>query len=342
MTGRKPLIQLIPLHLTMTLRKLEILFTLFTLALLGSCSKPSIQDQLDEKFGKYVEEVGPGDKELFKAYNKALKLWKIPFGEVYIKTSFGKAHVLVSGPENGEALVLLHGMNASSTMWYPNIKALSENHRVYAIDYLKEPGKSQLKGEVDDMEEVMQWYTEVFEGMQLKEFGLIGASKGGWQAVHLAIQHKHPIKKLILLSPAQTFTLIKPGSDMITNLAYTLNPKRKNLREVLQTMTSDVDNIKQEYIDQYFIATKKASIDKLMLKMLPYSKDELRSVKVPVLVMIGDEDIINDEKSIEKAKELMPNCTTEIIKKAGHFLSIDQSETVNQKMLEFLNAKEKN
>lgn len=301
-----------------------------------SCSKPSIQEQLDEKFGKYMEEVRPGDMKLFKAYNIALKLWEVPYGEVYIKTSFGKAHITVSGPENGESLVLLHGMNASSTMWYPNIKALSKNHRVYAIDYLEEPNKSQATSGLNNVEDMVEWYSEIFYGLQLKKFSLVGASKGGWQAVQLAIQKKYAIQKMILLSPAQTFTLIRPSSDMVTNLAYTINPKRKNLREVLQTMTSDVDNIKQEYINQYFIATQMASMDKLMLKMLPYSKSELNSISFPVLTLIGDKDIINTEKSLEKAKELIPNSSTSIIKNAGHFISIDQSEIVNQKMLEFL------
>ena len=79
------------------------------------------------------------------AYNKSLKLWPVPYEEKDITTSLGKAHVIISGPVNGEPLVLLHGMDASSTMWYPNVKAFSENYRIYAIDYIMEAGKSVLK-----------------------------------------------------------------------------------------------------------------------------------------------------------------------------------------------------
>jgi pimeloyl-ACP methyl ester carboxylesterase len=313
--------------------------TLLTFALsICGCENLNNQQQLDKNFGKYTEEVKPENQKLYEAYDNTLELLGTPFGEVNINTSFGNAHIVVSGPESAEAVVLLHGMNASSTMWYPNIKALAKNHRVYAIDYLLEPGKSEQNKKVDNLEEIMRWYDEIFKGLDLDEFSLIGASSGGWMAVYIALRHKHKIKNMILLSPAQTFTPILPESDMLTNIVYTLNPRRKDLRNVLETMSVNVDNIKQAYIDQYFIATQKASLNKFILKMTPYSDDELRTLNMPVLVLIGDQDIFNDEKSIDRANELLPDAHTAIIANAGHFLSFDQSDIVNTKMLEFLST----
>lgn len=301
-------------------------------------TQKDLQKELDEEFGGYFEDVKQEDVEYYKAYNKALTLWKTPFRELNIKTSFGSAHVIISGPKNGEPLVLLHGMNASSTMWYPNIKALSKNHRVYAIDYLLEPGKSQINGEVKEMTEIMNWYDEIFDHLKLKKFSLIGASRGGWMAIHIALQQKSRIKNLILLSPAQTFIWIQPGSEMLANITYTIDPKRKNLRAVLETMSVNVETIEQAYIDQYFIATEKAVYSKFVLEMTPYSDDELKTLSMPVLLLIGDHDIINNEKSIENAKELLPHSETGIIKDAGHFLTFDQADTINTRILDFLKA----
>lgn len=301
-------------------------------------TQKDLQKELDEEFGEYFEDVKQEDVEYYKAYNKTLTLWKTPFHELNIKTSFGSAHVIISGPKNAEPVVLLHGMNASSTMWYPNIKALSKNHRVYAIDYLLEPGKSQIDGEVKDMAEIMNWYAEIFDHLKLEKFSLIGASRGGWLAIHIALYQKSRIKNLILLSPAQTFMWIPPGSEMLANITYTIDPKRKNLRAVLETMSVNVDTIEQTYIDQYFIATEKAVYSKFILQMTPYSDDELKTLTMPVLLLIGDHDIINNEKSVEKAKELLPHSETGIIKNAGHFLSFDQPEIINKRILDFLKA----
>ncbi|MBA3706446.1 MAG: alpha/beta hydrolase [Bacteroidetes bacterium] len=272
------------------------------------------------------------------AYDKALTLWKIPFEEKDLTTSFGTAHVIECGPPNGKPLVLLHGMNASSTMWYPNIKSLSQQYRIYAIDFLLEPGKSCCQKKVSSTDEIVKWYYEIFDQLQLKTFNMVGASRGGWLALNIALYSQTRINKLVLLSPAQTFIWIRPMPDIMENITYSINPKRKHLRNVLKTMTSDVDNIEQLFIDQYYIATEDADMmNKCILQMTPFSDEQLKSLKVPVLVLIGDNDIINNNKSLKQVRKLLPDVETEMIRNAGHFLSIDQKEIVNKRIIDFLN-----
>ncbi len=279
------------------------------------------------------------DLNYIQCYDKALTLWQIPLVEKYIKTSYGDAHVIITGPANGEPLVLLHGMNASSTMWYPNIKSLSEQYRIYAIDFLLEPGKSLCQGNPDETSEVVNWYYEIFDQLSLKKFSLVGASRGGWLAMNIALHDKSRINKIVLLSPAQTFIWIRPGLKIINNIEYSLLPQRKRLRNVLETMTFDVDKISQIYINQYYIATQKATMNKCFLQMRPFSDKQLKSLQMPILLLIGDQDIINNDKSLEMAKKLFQNTETEKIKNAGHFLSVDQPEIVNKRILDFLHKK---
>jgi pimeloyl-ACP methyl ester carboxylesterase len=271
-----------------------------------------------------------------ESYNRALELWKIPYEEKDLKTSFGTAHVIISGRPGAAPLVLLHGMNASSTMWYPNIRDLSEDHRVYAIDFLLEPGKSLCEGDVSSTDEIVKWYYEIFDQLQLEKFSIVGASRGGWLAMNIALHSQAHINRIVLLSPAQTFSWIKPRMRIISNISYSINPKRRKLRNVLETMTADVDNINQVYINQYYIATTKAKVSKCMLQMTPFSDGQLASLKIPVLVLIGDNDIINNEKSLERAKKLIPGVETATIKNAGHFLSMDQPEVVDKLITGFL------
>jgi pimeloyl-ACP methyl ester carboxylesterase len=69
--------------------------------------------------------------------------------------------------------------------------------------------------------------------------------------------------------------------------------------------------------------------------MIPFSKKQLKTLKMPVLVLVGDQDLMNNEKTVEVANELRRG-KGEIIPNAGHFLSVDQAEVVNRKMVEFL------
>jgi pimeloyl-ACP methyl ester carboxylesterase len=301
-------------------------------------AKNELQKQLDEEFGPYEENVEPEDRDYYKAYDSALTLWKVPFHELNVKTSYGNAHVIVSGRKNAEPLVLLHGMNSSSTMWYPNIQAFSKNYRVYAIDYLLEPGKSEMNREVKDMGDVMNWYNEIFDQLKLEKFSLIGASKGGWMSIYIALQQQSRIKSIVLLSPPQTFRWIQPGTKIVSNINYSILPVRNQLQNVLETLSINVNKIEKAYINQYYINTQIVENNKFILKMTPYSKKELNTLTMPVLLLIGDHDIINNEKSIEKAKTSLPHCEAAIVKNAGHFLSIDQAVTVNRMILNFLDT----
>ncbi|MDQ3045917.1 MAG: alpha/beta hydrolase [Bacteroidota bacterium] len=291
------------------------------------------------EFADSLNSIKDENQSYSEAYDKALKLWETPFEERDVKTSFGNAHIIISGPPNAKPLILLHGMNASSTMWYPNVGALSETYRVYAIDFLLEPGKSLCQGDVTNTAQIVNWYYEIFDQLKLNQFSIVGASRGGWLAINIALHSPKRIEKIALLSPAQAFTWIKPKGDVISNVTYSMNPKRKRLRDVLQTMTFNVDNISQVYINQYYIGTKEATISKCILQMTPFSDDQLKSLKMPVLVLIGDNDIINGDKSLAKARELIRNVETDKVSNAGHFLSFDQAALVNKRVLEFLNKR---
>lgn len=271
-----------------------------------------------------------------KAYEKALSLWKVPVERKLIQTSYGEAHVIACGPKNGAPLVLLHGMNASSTMWYPNIQALCRKYRVYAIDFFLEPGRSENHGEVENTHQIVEWYAQIFEELNLEKFSIIGASRGGWLALNIALREKGKVNKIALLSPAQTFSWISPGKDLLSNLIYTASPERENLRKVLQTLSSDVDNINQVFIDQYYIGTENAQVHKVMMEMTPFDDADLKTIDVPVLVLIGDDDFINKESNLTKAKDLFSKVETKVVANAGHFLSIDQAKDVNALLLAFL------
>lgn len=288
------------------------------------------------KVPEYVDNLSFEYKRYFEAYDEALELLDVEYKELYIPTKYGTAHVIASGIGNKESLVLLHGMNASSTMWYPNIKALSQDFQVFAIDFLLEPGKSYIEVDINEIHQISDWYYEVIEKLKLKNFSLIGASKGGWLAVNLALYKQDKIKKMILLSPAQTFIWIRPSANLLENIVSLFSSVEKQFETTLKTMSVNPDKIDESYLKQYYLATERDSISTFTLKMTPFTKNDLKSLKMPVLVLIGNDDMINNDKSIRLTQELIPNGQAEIVKNAGHFLSIDQSENVNQRMIEFL------
>ncbi|WDF60904.1 alpha/beta hydrolase [Flavobacterium sp. KACC 22758] len=288
------------------------------------------------KFEDYVFKTKSEEQKYQTAYNKSLKLWEIPYTEEDVKTSFGTAHVIIAGPKNGKDLVLLHGMDASSTMWYPNIKVLAKNHRIYSIDFIMEPNKSHLTAKPLSSEDILVYYNEIFSYYKLKKFDIIGASRGGWIATLLATQKPNLIDKIVLLSPAQTFKFIDKVGKTTSALMLKLFPSEKKFGKTLSTFSTHPEKISPVYKRQFYLANKYAKSNSSMLKMHPFSDKELLLIQNPVLVIIGDKDVINSKESLERAQKYLANSKTKIIKDAGHFLTIDQPKITNDAVINFL------
>jgi pimeloyl-ACP methyl ester carboxylesterase len=283
-------------------------------------------------------ERDPDELSQEELYNRALSLWNTPYRELRIPTSVGESHVIVAGPEDGEVVVLMHGLNASATMWYPNAAPLARHYRIYAVDDIIGGGKSQPSRDLESLDEVLDWYSELFDRLELEQVHLVGASRGGWVAIQMALNQPERIRSVALLSPAQTFSWIKPSFGLLENLRFSLDPERKKLRGALETMTANVDDISQLYIDQYYGKVREGTPSQFLLDMRPFDKKKLRSLQVPVLVLVGDQDIINDHKSLAKANRRLPDVETHVIEGAGHFVSFDGAEEVNAKLISFIAA----
>ncbi|QSB26242.1 alpha/beta fold hydrolase [Flavobacterium sp. CLA17] len=313
----------------MNIKKLLFISLLFIL--LSGCSSTK-----KAKFDDYIFQTKKDKNSYITSYDKSLKLWGIAYTEENLKTSYGTAHIVMAGPKNGKDLVLLHGMDASSTMWYPNIKALAKTYRVYAIDFLMEPGKSTMTSNPLSSEEIVIWYNEIFNHYKLKKFDIIGASRGGWIATLLATQKSNSIDKVVLLSPAQTFKFIDQVGKTTSALMLKLFPSEKKFGKTLKAFATHPENISPVYRRQFYLANKYAKSNSSLLKMHPFSDDELKSISNPVLVLIGDNDVINSQESLERAQKYMAKSKTKIIKDAGHFLTIDQPKIVNDAIMDFL------
>ncbi|WP_051285462.1 alpha/beta fold hydrolase [Aequorivita capsosiphonis] len=274
-------------------------------------------------------------EDYFEAYDKTLQLWGVEYEDLYINTSKGIAHVITCGPRDGVPVVLMHGMSASSTMWYPNAKALSSEYRLFAIDLIIEPGKSYKTVDLKNIDEITAWYEEVLDKLKLESFHLIGTSRGGWLATDLAL-HSEKVKSVILLSPVQTISWMRPSGGLLKNMLNIFYPKEKRALRTLETLSNDPSKIEEDYIEQSRLALKNDTLKKFMLQMRPFSNKVLESLKMPVLVLVGDRDLFNGKRSVKLTEKYIPEGEGAIISNSGHFLSIDQTDEVNQKMLDFL------
>jgi pimeloyl-ACP methyl ester carboxylesterase len=277
-----------------------------------------------------------GEREYLEAYEKALASWPVPYEEADVVSGFGSTHVIVSGAKNARPLVLLHGMHASSTMWAPNIKDFAAEYRVYAIDSIIEPGKSVPSGRIKSRKELADWLVGIFDHFHLEKPPIAGLSRGAWLAINLALFHRDRVGKLALLSPAAAFAF--PGSAFTKSvLRLMLFPTKRFIEKIQRSVFFDPRKLDEAFADQHIKAVKHFNM-KAGIGVTPtlFTDDELRSLGMPVLLLIGDHDVVNDGRSVERAERLVPDLTARVIPEAGHTLTMDQPELTDGIILEFL------
>ena len=113
---------------------------------------------------------------MLAVYDKAMKLWPIPYEQRDIPTQYVSTHVIISGPENAPPLVLLHCALMTSAIWSPIIEDLSRDHRTYAVDVIGDVGRTVPSNPPATERDLASWLDEVFEGLSIDEASILAWS----------------------------------------------------------------------------------------------------------------------------------------------------------------------
>jgi pimeloyl-ACP methyl ester carboxylesterase len=277
-------------------------------------------------------------------YDKRAREWPVASESRIVETSYGKTFIRISGPISAPSLVLLPSTSATSLIWLPNIRALSKQYRVYAVDNIYDFGRSINTRNIKSSDDMMNWLDELFTALDLGDsINLMGLSFGGWLTSQYTLKYPNRLNKAVWLAPAATLFEF-PGEwawrGILSALPHRYFMKRFMVEWLFEDllMKNDEDSLKQldKLVDDAMMGLK---CFRFRMPVTPsvLTDHELRSIKVPTLFLVGEnEKLYPAKKAVERLNTLAPQIQTEIINNAGHDLTIVQSELVNKKILDFL------
>ncbi len=285
-----------------------------------------------------------GEAAFLEAYDNAMKFWPVTYEEIEITNRFGTTHVVTSGPKDAPPLVLLHGMLGTLTMWSPNIADLSKDYRVYAIDVMGQPGKSVHNEPIRDAAGFVAWLSETFNGLDLDRLYLVGMSYGAWLAIHFTLTAPERVQKLVLLSPVACFQpLVR--QFILRMLPMGLFPTRLTVNSFFGWMginDTPGDRVAQSQLDLTYLGMKHFRFPPEAARLMPgvFSDEELRTLPVPVLLLIGEREVLYDPvKALARARRLISNFEGELVPQSSHDMCVSQHRIVDERVLAFLNDK---
>jgi pimeloyl-ACP methyl ester carboxylesterase len=213
------------------------------------------------------------------------------------KTSSGRGYAHVNGLAMyyeihgaGAPLVLLHGgVSTIDNSFGGIIPTLAKTRRVIAIE-------QQGHGHTADIDRPLR-YEQMAEdtnalltqlGVERADF--FGWSDGGVVALRVAMRHPERVRKLVVLSAGYDNGSLQPG-DVEAMAALTPDMIPPVYHEAYAKVAPDPTKW----------PTLVAKIKDLALTFKGWSKDEVRAIRSPVLLMVGDRDLIRTDYAVEMA-----------------------------------------
>lgn len=285
-----------------------------------------------------------GEAEFMAAYEATMKLWPVSYESMDITGRYGRTHLVASGPKDAPPLVLLHMFLTSLTQWAANIADFSREYRVYAVDVIGQPSKSIPDQPIQSREDYVAWLSELLGALNIESTNLVGASFGGWLTLNYAVGAAERVNKIALLSPAGGFRpLVR--QFYVRGMLNTLFRRRFVMDSFVRWCTYEENLLDPStrlmtYCigEQMYLGSRYFRVQGGVLPDV-FSDEELRSMQVPTLLLIGQQEVLYDpEAALGRARRLIPNFEGELVPGASHEMTISQHEIVDKRILEFVGA----
>ena len=267
-----------------------------------------------------------------RAYKAALGLWPVAYEELYVSTGYGLTQVVACGQKGRPSVMLLHPAGCGAVIWARNALALSKEFRVYAVDTIGEVNLSRPSKRVATVQGFTDWMAEMLDGLKVGRAHFIGNSFGGFLALCAGIYLPDRVNGLVLISPAGSFTQMWPW--MLHFFPAYMSRSARVLKWAYDWIWQDfpVDACIQELR----MITSVSGVPRHVGPKV-FRDQELRKVKAPTLLLIGDHEVIyRTERVVRRAKRLLQNLRYEEIGQANHNAEYTSAEQVNQRVMSFL------
>jgi 3-oxoadipate enol-lactonase len=256
----------------------------------------------------------------------------------------GDAEIAYSVLGDGPAVVLLHPFPAHHEFWLPAAQALALRYRIILPD-LRAHGESDAGEGPATMEKHATDLMRVLDDAQVGRAVFGGVSIGGYILFELWRRFRGRVAALALCctraqadTPDARTARLKTAEDVLERgtewFADLMIPKL--LGNTTRMARPDVvDNAKRMMLKMS--PQDIAQVQQGMAER-PDSVPTLKTINVPTLLLLGEEDPIATMADGELMRQHIPGSRLSVIPKAGHFAAWEQPEAVGKLLRQFVDA----
>jgi esterase len=248
--------------------------------------------------------------------------------------------------EQGEPLLVLHGLFGSHSNWAWHCRKFAEHFAVFALD-LRNHGASPHSPEMS-YQLMAEDVKEFMDDHELPRAHVLGHSMGGKVAMQLALNHPQRILRLVIadVAPVQYGSERGEHDEIFEGMCALALEGLESRTEADRQLAGWVDDeVVRQFLLSNLVRKDQGFAWRINLPVLRDSYPALRGrptgtepFKGEVLFIRGDMSDYITEQHREEILALFPKAGIKTLMQAGHWLHAEKPESFNRIAIEFLKA----
>lgn len=239
------------------------------------------------------------------------------------------------GKGDKEVFCLMNGVAMYTKSWYSFLPLFSKDYDILLFDFFGQ-GQSSHEAEIYDLDYQCSLLNILLESLNIKKIHLTGVSYGGMAALEFVRKYQEKVmsctvsgivltvEELFLLDVENCVRLIQDAPfDLFASVFFHRIFGEQLARKTKQLFQYTKDKWHERY------KGKEKDLMKIYRSMGQFvensekNQKDFQSVKTPVLVIAGEEDIYTPLWIQKKAVEILPNSRIETMKNVGHVVYME-------------------
>ena len=243
---------------------------------------------------------------------------------------------------SGPPVVLLHPFPCHHEFWNPVAEALDSRYRLILPD-LRGHGDSEIGEGPALMQKHAGDVARVLDAAGVGKAAFVGCSIGGYILFEFWRRFRERVTSLALCDT-------RPQSDTADGRANRLKAAAAVLEQgtepfiesmIPKLMGRTTVSTRPDLVDGARAMMRKMSAEDICLALRgmaerPDSVADLKSINVPTLIVIGEEDVLSTVADGELMRQNIAGSQLKVVPKAGHYAPWEQPELVGKVLRQFL------
>ena len=253
------------------------------------------------------------------------------------ETVLGKIGFMEAGAREQTPIIFLHGVGSDKSVWRPQLEHFETTRRAIAFDYTGY-GESGLIHDAtrDDFAAAV---LAAMDSLGIERAHVCGLSLGGVVAIAIHAAASERCASLII---ADSFA-VHPQGQAIYDRSVAASGDMRGLAEarIGALMVSENPALRAEVIDTMAAIDPEAYRLGARAVWLADQRERAEAIRLPTLMICGDEDAITPPALSEELADLVPGARLRIIQGASHLANLDKPAEFNSAIDDFLSEVER-